>query len=78
VGEIGNTQPIVSVSERWFSTDLQITVQSKHTDPRMGETDYSLTNLSRSEPDASLFEPPAGYTVKDETGEFTIDWSTAH
>ena len=65
VGEIGNTQPIVSVSERWFSTDLQITVQSKHTDPRMGETDYSLTNLSRSEPDASLFQVPSGYTIKD-------------
>lgn len=64
-GQIGNAQPIQTVSERWYSPDLQVTVRSKHTDPRMGETDYNLTNINRNEPDASLFQVPADYTVKD-------------
>jgi hypothetical protein len=36
---------------------------SKHRDPRSGETTYRLTNLNRGEPDRSLFEVPADYTV---------------
>jgi hypothetical protein len=40
---------------------------TRHSDPRFGETTYKLTNISRLEPDHSLFEPPAGYTMKEET-----------
>jgi len=40
--------------------DLQVTVMSKHSDPRFGETTYQLTGIQRAEPDHSLFEiPPA-------------------
>jgi hypothetical protein len=64
-GEIGNTLPIEIVDETWYSPELQITVMTRHRDPRSGETTYRLTNLSRSEPDRSLFEIPADYTVAE-------------
>ncbi len=62
---IGNEMPIVITSERWFSPDLQIEVKSVRNDPRMGETTYSLTNINRTEPDPSLFQIPADYTVRE-------------
>ena len=64
-GEIGNERPIEIVSERWYSPELQLVVMTRHSDPRMGETTYKLTNISRAEPAKSLFEVPAGYTVKE-------------
>ena len=64
-GEIGNTLPIEVIDETWHSSELQLVVMSKHRDPRSGETTYRLTNLSRSEPDRSLFEVPADYTVQE-------------
>jgi hypothetical protein len=63
-GAVGNDKPLVVVSERWYSPELQTTVYSKHTDPRFGTTVYQLTNISREEPEASLFQVPADYTVK--------------
>jgi hypothetical protein len=63
-GEIGNSAPIQVVSERWYSTDLQTVVQSTRKDPRFGTTTYSLTNIQRAEPAATLFAVPADYTVK--------------
>jgi hypothetical protein len=62
-GAIGNDQPIQIVSERWYSADLQEVVLSTNSDPRIGKTTYRLTNLSRNEPAASLFQIPAGYAV---------------
>jgi hypothetical protein len=64
-GEIGNSQPIVSTSEIWYSPDLQIVVASKHSDPRTGESTYTLSNISRGEPNPSLFQVPSDYTVQD-------------
>jgi hypothetical protein len=64
-GEIGNTLPLEIVDETWYSPELQITVMTKHRDPRSGETTYRLTNINRSEPDRSLFEVPADYTVSE-------------
>jgi hypothetical protein len=64
-GTIGNEQPIVIVSEQWFSPDLKVLVLTKHSDPRSGETVYRLTNIVQTEPARSLFEVPADYTLKD-------------
>ena len=64
-GQWGNEQPIQIVTERWYSPDLQTVVLSKRTDPRMGETVSKVTNISRSEPPNSLFEPPADYKVAE-------------
>lgn len=64
-GSIGNEMPISSVTERWYSADLQTVVMSKRSDPRFGETIYRLTNIQRSEQPASLFEVPSDYTVTE-------------
>jgi hypothetical protein len=64
-GKIGNERPIEIVSETWYSPDLQMVVQSRNTDPRSGETIYKLTNIMLAEPDASLFQVPASYTIED-------------
>ena len=63
-GQIGNEKPLLIVSERWYSADLQMVVMSKRSDPRFGETTYTLTNIQRMEPAATLFTVPADYTVK--------------
>lgn len=64
-GAIGNELPIQIVSESWYSPELQTTVMSKRSDPTSGETMYRLTNIRRGEPDASLFQVPSDYTVKE-------------
>ncbi len=60
-GTIGNEHELKIVSETWYSKDLQMVVMSKHTDPRMGESVYKLANITRTEPDATLFQVPAGF-----------------
>ena len=64
-GEMGNEKPLAIVTERWYSPELNTVVTSRHSDPRMGESTFRLTQISRGEPDRSLFEVPADYTVKE-------------
>jgi len=64
-GQIGNDRALTIVKEEWYSPDLQMVVESKHTDPMFGQTTYSLTNIQRTAPDASLFVLPSDYTVKE-------------
>jgi hypothetical protein len=63
-GQIGNANAITVVNEQWYSPDLQVVVKSTRTDPRMGQTTYTLTNIQRTEPTASLFTVPSDYAVK--------------
>lgn len=63
-GAIGNELPITVIGEEWVSVDLKVLVMTRHADPRTGETTYRLTDIVRGEPDPSLFEPPAGVSVK--------------
>ena len=65
VGSIGNQQPITVLSEQWFAPDLEILVMTRHSDPRTGETSYSLSNITRGEPAAGLFDVPPDYTIQD-------------
>lgn len=60
-GAIGNELPIETVYERWYSKELGMVVYSKNTDPRFGEQTYKLTNITRAEPDPSLFSVPMEY-----------------
>ncbi len=62
-GTIGNSLPIQSVHESWISSDLQVPVMEKVTDPRFGTRTTQLTQINRGEPDASLFQIPSDYTV---------------
>ena len=66
-GQIGNENPIQVVTERWYSTDLQLPLATTHTDPMMGTVTTNLTNITRAAPDASLFQVPSDY--KTETGK---------
>ena len=62
-GAIGNDRPIQIVSESWYSSELQTVVKSSRDDPRMGQETFELTNISRTEPGADLFQVPAGYEI---------------
>ena len=67
-GQIGNAQPIEIISETWRSPDLQITVLSKRSDPRTGDVEFQLNNLSRAEPPSTLFVVPADFSSTEQTG----------
>ena len=67
---IGNERPIEIVYEKWYSKELEMTVLSKHSDPRFGEQTYRLTNIVRAEPEPSLFTLPSGYKVLGDEGTF--------
>lgn len=64
-GAIGNDRPIHSITERWYSPELQTVMLTRSTDPRTGEESFRLVNVSRSEPAAYLFQVPAGYEIID-------------
>jgi hypothetical protein len=66
-GAVGNEQPIVVSSEQWFSPDLGVVVSSSVRDPMMGDTTYKLEQVSRNEPDPTLFAVPSDYTTTDFT-----------
>jgi len=65
VGTIGNDRPIETVNETWYSPELKIMILSKRRDPRFGESTYSVTNITRSEPYAELFLPTSDYKLID-------------
>jgi hypothetical protein len=65
-GTIGNNSDITIVRETWFSPELRIVMESTQTDPRFGQTTYSITSLDQTDPDESLFQVPSGYTVQTE------------
>jgi hypothetical protein len=63
-GALGNERAIVITSERWYSAEIEAVVSSKTSDPRFGETSYTLVNLVRAEPAADLFVIPSGYELQ--------------
>jgi len=64
-GQIGNRNPILVTDESWYAPDLQITVYTKHSDPRSGDVEFRVEKLKREEPPAALFTVPADYKVRD-------------
>jgi hypothetical protein len=62
-GQIGNDREIKVVSERWFSSDLQMLIKSSNNDPRFGETTYQLTGILQGAQDPTLFQIPADFNV---------------
>ncbi len=63
-GEMGNIAPLVSTRETWYSPDLKIELSSSDADPFHGTRTTSVSALTKNEPDAALFQVPAGYTVQ--------------
>src|SRR6185437_14362834 len=54
-GAIGNAQAITITRTTWISTTLNLPVEIKSSDPRVGTSDMELTNISTGEPSATLF-----------------------
>jgi hypothetical protein len=67
-GQIGNNRDIHVVNEGWYSKDLQMMVKTVNSDPRFGVTTYELTDIVQAEPDAALFQVPAGFTLTEAAG----------
>ena len=76
VGAQGNDRPITMTNETWMSPELKVVILREMSDPRSGEQTQKLINISRNEPDPSLFQPPLDYTVVDEKADFTIKWGS--
>jgi hypothetical protein len=76
VGTQGNDRALTGTTETWMSPELKVIILSRRSDPRSGEQTQKLINISRSEPDPSLFQPPPDYTVVEEKTEFTIKFGS--
>jgi hypothetical protein len=61
-GVIGNSRPIESINERYYSPDLKMNLYSRRSDPRSGESIYRVIDIKRSEPERALFRVPSGFT----------------
>jgi hypothetical protein len=70
-GTAGNDRDIQTMYEYWYSPDLKVNLLSKRVDPRTGTQTATLKEIHRGEPDAALFEIPAGYKMMgpDKTGQ---------
>ena len=71
-GAVGNERAIETVTEHWYSPDLQLEVLTKTTDPRFGETTYRLANIVRVEQPRSLFEVPADYKLEEPNVNYKV------
>jgi hypothetical protein len=65
-GVIGNSDPVVTTREFWYSSDLEINLSVIRRDPREGTQVIQLIDLSRDEPDPSLFRVPSDYVIEDQ------------
>jgi hypothetical protein len=64
-GAVGNERPLTITFETWVSDDLRTALLIKQFDPRSGEMVREMKNITREEPDPSLFQIPADYTVEE-------------
>jgi hypothetical protein len=64
-GEEGNSKPFSSTEEFWYSPDLEVNLSVTRKDPREGTLVIHVVDVSRSEPDPSLFQVPANFSVED-------------
>ena len=71
-GAEGNDRPLTRVCEYWRSEELKVTILSKCSDPRYGNSITRLENLDRSEPDPTLFQVPADYEIVEQTGPVEV------
>lgn len=65
-GAMGNDRPLTIVAESWVSEDLKIALFTTRNDPRYGAQTVRVTELSRQQPDPSLFDIPTDYKVTNE------------
>jgi hypothetical protein len=61
----GEGDPIVAVSEVWYSPDLQMVILSISDDGQSGHSVMRVTNIVRGAANEKLFQVPSDYTVRD-------------
>ena len=62
-GTVDKDQPVTSTEDTWYSPDLKLIVL-KETHDTLGNSSVDLIKISgQTEPDISLFQAPADYTV---------------
>ncbi len=64
-GVIGNSAPVDSTKEFWYSPKLGLNLQVLRLDPLHGDQLFSVIGLRLSEPDSPLFVLPPGCRVVD-------------
>jgi hypothetical protein len=64
-GMMGNDRPMTSTEEMWYSKALDVNVQMKRNDPRMGTHTTTMTAVNPGEPDPKYFQVPEGYRVEE-------------
>ena len=57
-GAQGNDGPITITRESWYSPELNMIIRTVSNDPRSGTQTTGIANLSRNDPDPSLFMVP--------------------
>jgi len=67
-GVVGNSQPLVTTREFWYSPDLQVNLSITRQDPGDGTQTVHVQDVSRSEPDPAMFQIPAGYVIENLPG----------
>jgi hypothetical protein len=55
----------VVTREYWYSEDLKMNLVARHDDPRAVMQTMTVAQLKRTDPDAAIFEIPAGYRRVD-------------
>lgn len=65
-GAIGNSQPLVTTKDYWYSPDLEINLLTTRKDPREGTQVIHVIDLSRSEPDPTIFQIPSNFVIEDD------------
>jgi hypothetical protein len=74
--EAGHGKTRQLIDERWESPELKLIVVARSTDTRLGDVEYTLTNLRRADPPRSLFEVPADYTSDSTPAAADDPWLT--
>jgi hypothetical protein len=64
-GVIGNSAPVDSTKEFWYSPKLGLNMQVLRLDPLHGDQLFNVTDLKLAEPDSRLFVLPPGCKVVD-------------
>jgi len=71
-GWMGNNRPITKVCDTWHSAELNINVLYQCSEPPNSESAFRLTDISRGEPDPSLFQLPPEYSIVDGPDRITM------
>jgi hypothetical protein len=64
-GVLGNDMPMSTMRQYRFCEELGFNLSSVVEAPQIGRQSFTVTEITATEPDASFFQPPAGYKVVD-------------